>query len=93
MEENKRLIFLLFLYRRLILVRKKNARAGRDFFDIVFINPNMIIYGYCGLNLCLISWVLQRLECKQSPLQIGPKMTFYDSRSETMRSGREPGST
>lgn len=69
-------MFILFLYRRLSRVRKKH-QGRTHFFDIVFINPDMIIYGYFGLNLGLISWVLQRLEYRQSALKIGLEKTFY----------------
>lgn len=83
-------MFILFLYRRLSRVRKKH-QGRTHFFDIVFINPDMIIYGYFGLNLCLISWVLQRLEYKQSALNIGLEKTFYAPGLKPR--DQEPGST
>lgn len=83
-------MFNLFLYRWFSLVRKKH-QGRTHFFDIVFINPDMIIYGYSGLNPCLISWVLQRLEYKQSALNIGLEKTFYAPGLKPR--DQEPGST
>lgn len=79
-------MFILFLYRWLSRVRKKH-QGRTHFFDIVFINPDMIIYGYFGLNLCLISWVLQRLEYTTVSSENRSGKDVSCPRSETKRSG------
>ena len=70
----KRLIFL-----------KRPSRT--EFFDTVFINPDIIIYDYFDLNLCLISRVLQRLECKHVCSENGSGNDVLCPWSETRRSG------
>ena len=70
----KRLIFL-----------KRPSRT--EFFDTVFINPDIIIYDYFDLNLCLISRVLQRLECKHISSENRSGNDVLCPWSETRRSG------